>query len=298
MDENAFGMVRAEWARVCERPGSVEAVRGWLVEAGLRVPVGPECGLDDLLQGLKRGGGQAFSDQWLSVLVQRVLDGSELAALMVVQAMSPSALKTVRRLCAQYADASLDDVAQVVLSSLYEVVRRYPLTRRPAKIALNISMDAHHLASRELAKFALSTSMDAHHLASRELRRAEAPLAAPADVSDVQWVLADRDGDHPVAAAEQAQLAATAVEAGLGDVGGDLSGARGELVELLVWALRERVLGRESARALTDHYRDGSLGDVAAARAAGVSAAAWRQRRSRAVRQLRDAAPLWLAQAA
>lgn len=279
MDENAFGMVRAEWARVCERPGSVEAVRGWLVETGVRAPVGPECGLDDLLQGLKRGGGQAFSDQWLSVLVQRVLDGSELAALMVVQAMSPSALKTVRRLCAQYADASLDDVAQVVLSCLYEVVRRYPLTRRPAKIALNISMDAHHLASREL-------------------RRAEVSLAAPADVSDVQWVLADRDGDHPVAAAEQAQLAATAVEAGLGDVGGDLSGARGELVELLVWALRERVLGRESARALTDHYRDGSLGDVAAARAAGVSAAAWRQRRSRAVRQLRDAAPLWLAQAA
>lgn len=277
MTENAFVLARAEWARVCERPDALETVWGWLVEAGVPIPRGAAVGgLDELLRRLKRGGGQAFSDQWLGVLLERVLEGSELAAWVVVEAMSPSAMKSVRRLCLRYVDVPLDEVAQAALTSLYEVVRRYPLERRRRKIALNISMDTYHLASRELG-------------------RQETPFLDP---REGPAVLDEQDEDHPVFAAARSRLAAAAVEVGLGDVVGDLSGARGELVELLIWALRERLLDQGSVRVLTDHYREGALGDVEAARVAGVSAVALRKRRSRTVRQLREVAPLWLAQAA
>jgi hypothetical protein len=50
------------------------------------------------------------------------------------------------------------------------------------------------------------------------------------------------------------------------------------------------VLSRGAAAAIADHYREDGPDDRTAAQAAGMSPAAVRQRRSRAVRQLRDAA--------
>lgn len=259
------------------RPDGADEVRGWLHEEGVELPAAG-CGLAELLTALKRGGGQEFSDRWLTALLRRARSGSELAALMVVQAMSPSAMKSLRRLGDLAGDAgfSRDESAQLLVGTLFEVVRTYPLERRPHKVALNISWDTHQRASREM---------------QREVRAQKA--------TSQRTTVGQVVGPDPAAAAERALLADQAAEMGLGAYeSADLTGARGELVDLLVWALRERVVGREGVQVLADHYREGALGDVEAARAAGVSAAAWRKRRSRVVQQLREAAPQWLAQAA
>ncbi|MFD4482806.1 hypothetical protein ACFWPU_42795 [Streptomyces sp. NPDC058471] len=50
--------------------------------------------------------------------------------------------------------------------------------------------------------------------------------------------------------------------------------------------------------AISDHYREaGAVSDAAAARSAGISTAASRQKRRRAVVRLRTAAPIWAAAA-
>ncbi|MBB1260166.1 hypothetical protein [Streptomyces alkaliterrae] len=271
--ENAFDLVRAEWGQMCAQPGTVERVHSWLVESGVPVDVDATEGLDGLLRALKRG--SVPSDRWLAVLVKRAAAGCELAALVVVVAMVPAALRSVKQLRLRY-EVPVDEVAQVVAASLYEMVRRYPLARRPEKIALNIAWDTSKRAAREL--------------------QSELPS------SDLEWIeeyvgsLVDEE--DPVRLAEQAQLAEDVVTAGLGELG-DLEGARAEMAELLVWALREQVLERAGVETLVTFYREGAPADAVMARQVGVSAAVLRKRRSRAVQQLRAAVPRWrLAQAA
>lgn len=273
---NAFAHLQSEWQRACAVPGSAAAVRGWLVEDGVELrPMG--SGLPALLHALKYGGGQEFSDQWLSTLLRRVAGGDELALLVTVQAMTPSTMKSMRRLRVQYqeeAGYSTAEFAQLAVTAVLEVVRRYPLERRPQKIALNIAWDTYQRASREIQR----------DLRAEKLTRTQ--------VSQIPVPDPEEQAHRQLMVEEAARL-------GVGDFDvDDLTGARAELVELLVWALKERVVGREGVRALTDHYREGAPLDRVAAQKAGVSAVAWRRRRSRAVQQLRNASGRWLAEAA
>lgn len=97
--------------------------------------------------------------------------------------------------------------------------------------------------------------------------------------------------DDPAETAWQTALGQQAVEAGLISAGEIPDGARGELVELLVWAVAAGLLDAVRARVIADESRAGAR---ESAQRAGVSAIAWRQRRSRTVRQLRAVADQWV----
>ncbi|MFE7113246.1 hypothetical protein ACFU98_44335 [Streptomyces sp. NPDC057575] len=96
--------------------------------------------------------------------------------------------------------------------------------------------------------------------------------------------------DDPAETAWRTALGRQAVEAGLLRAGEVPDGARGELVELLVWAVTVGLLDVMRARVIADESRTGAREN---AERAGVSAVTWRQRRSRTVRQLRPIADQW-----
>ncbi|WP_051857027.1 MULTISPECIES: hypothetical protein [Streptomyces] len=282
---NCFRVLAADWRQLCAEPRNAARVRAWL--QGAEVPQLPqECGLEDLLAGLKNS--RVDSDVWLRPLLDRGLGGgpdAQLAVRVVVEAMTPSALSAVRRLRAAWS-APVDDVAQIVLSALYSAVAGYPLARRPRKIAANLARETYFGALRELRR---------EQCTSEGLLEQAETLAEP-----------EGGASDPVTAAHLALLEEAArdllpePETGQapGAGAGELVGARAELVELLVWALRSRVLTPERVRVVADHYRPAAPGDVQAAGRLGVRPATLRQWRSRAVRELRRSAPEWLAQAA
>ena len=68
------------------------------------------------------------------------------------------------------------------------------------------------------------------------------------------------------------------------------SGERGELLDLLLWALDQRVITTGQARALSEHGQVGA--DTAASRAAANRA------RERGIHRLREAASRYLAETA
>ncbi|MEV0604660.1 hypothetical protein AB0I82_35920 [Streptomyces sp. NPDC050315] len=284
--QDAFSRLTTEWAWVCAKQDNTDVIFGWLADAGVltATDLADLAGLEELLplmQERDRAQGRAHSDLWLGALLRQAMAegaAAQLAARVVVQTMLPSARRTATRLLRSYG-RRYDEVAQAVIASLCQVVRSYPLARRPQKIAANLAMETLHLASRELQRECEAIGEELHEEVAEQT---EAGSAA-----------------DPVACAEVTLLAEAAAACGLetsGDAG--LAGARGEMIELLVWALSEKVLAEDGVRAITDHYRAGALPDREAAQAAGVAPAAWRRRRSRAVERLRDAAPQWLAQAA
>ncbi|MEU1628188.1 hypothetical protein ABZ746_23230 [Streptomyces sp. NPDC020096] len=283
--ENAFDRLNADWALVCADVSRAEVVTGWLVEAGVFTEREAPEDLAELLAELElrdRACGRSHSDRWMAALLRHVSRPDEqgrLAARLLVQAMLPSAMRTTRSL--RRDGLAFAEVAHIVIGALYEVVRTYPLQRRPRRVAANLAMDTLRLARRELRWGGVLEDTE------------------PLEASPALRVAAD-DPD-PYERAALAELAEEAAVAGLADPATpaeELAGTRGELVELLLWALREQVLDEQSVAAIGDHYREVADADDVAAGAAGVSAAAWRKRRSRAVQRLQQAAPRWLADAA
>ncbi|SHN31124.1 hypothetical protein [Streptomyces yunnanensis] len=271
--------LNAEWEWLCADSGNSDRVRSWMLDAGVLDEDQPPAELGELCTLLRKRSerdGPEFSDAWMGVLLHRVSAGdgrdAELAARVLVQAMLPLACRVLRD-CVRSGESS-EDVAQVVIASLWEVVRTYPIARRSRKVASGLRMELWHRVSREL---------------KREL--------APSEHLDEAWVAALPGGVEPADAVAPVLLARAAEEAGLRAAVGaveELAGVRGEMVALLVWALEREVLTAEAASGICDHYREGAPQDVAAASAWGVSPVALRRRRSRAVSRLRQVAPQWV----
>ncbi|MCB5910401.1 hypothetical protein [Streptomyces pinistramenti] len=271
--------LNTEWEWLCAEHCNAERVRSWILAADVLDEDGAPAELGELCALLRQRSdreGPDFSDAWMGTLLNRANAADErdaaLAARVLVQAMLPCAQRMMRRSLRNGEGA--EDVAQVVIASLWEVVRSYPVARRPRRIATGLRMELWHRVSRELKQ----------------------ELAPSADL-DEAWAAVCPGEDELSRSAEPALLARAAEQAGLQDAVGaaeELEGARGEMVALLVWALEREVLTAEAASGICTHYREGAPRDADAARALGVSAVALRRRRSRAVAQLRQAAPQWV----
>ncbi|MFJ2060365.1 hypothetical protein ACIOMM_31120 [Streptomyces sp. NPDC087908] len=270
MDIRVFKGLNAEWALVCAEPGSGEQVRGWLEQAGvLRRGEGP-AELEELLGWIgvrDRRLGREHSDRWMRALLAVASDeGAEarLAARVVVQAMLDGAVRMTLSLLRPGRD--FDEVGQVVVASLYGVVRSYPL-HRARKVAANLLMETLHQASRELLND---------------------------DPQGLEWgaVLEGLPGVEDVAEVVcRKALAEQAVAGGLAVAAEELQPAQAELAELLLWGVQQGLLTPARARQIAGEVREESR---AAAPEAGVSAVTWRKRRSRRLARLRSVAELWV----
>jgi hypothetical protein len=79
------------------------------------------------------------ADRVLVALVARAIDGNGLAARVLVQLLLPGARRLARR---WWALGDRDERAAATIAAVYERIRRYPLERRPARVAANVLMDA------------------------------------------------------------------------------------------------------------------------------------------------------------
>lgn len=271
-----FESLDAEWALVCAEAGRAEMVLGWLREGGVLFGDERARGSSELLAELEcrdRAQGRVHSDRWMRVLLERAAGegaGAQVAARVVVQAMLPGAVRMTQRLLR--AGRDFDETGQVVVACLYQVVRRYPL-HRTSGVAANLLLETLHLASRELQADTETDAVPWHPV----LESAAVPGEPAADdTTETVW---------------RTVLRRQAAEAGLLRAGEVPDGARGELVELLAWAVAAGLLDVVRARVIADESRAGAREN---AERAGVSAVTWRQRRSRTVRQLRPIADQWV----
>ncbi|MEV5600318.1 hypothetical protein AB0L33_02620 [Streptomyces sp. NPDC052299] len=264
-NDGLVGRLNAEWAGLSQDETFRLHLRRWYGDPAL---TGPQSVLD-ALRACRTSGDQ---DRILLPLLRAAVTGGPggpLAARTVVQTMLPKAIRIARsQLRPQY---DWEETVSLTVGALYEVVRTYPVHRRPRRIAANLALETLRLTRRLTAPDPSAVPLDPDSAAGFL-----AADACPASQAELTLLLA-RAADYRLLAEDDPGRA----------TGWD---ARAELVELLVWALESGALGVEDARLITGYYRDRPTGHPATPRPSARDGARQRQRRSRAVRRLAVAA--------
>lgn len=281
----ALERMNRDWEVLNSDRRAADRITHWAEEdvelAGVRTP-------QDIIKrliSLYRGGDWAGHNGAMTVLLRRAAgDGfdSELAWKVAVRVLLPKALLMAKTQLRPGLDWEV--ILSTVLSALFEVVRTYPLARRPHAIFVNVAMDTLTLAQSTLA----ADFDDRREL--RRIARSLAPLAG-----DPQVPLLSTEGADPSLQIELADLLAHAAELEL--VSRDEpelneGEARTELLALVRWAVDIQALNVSAAQRITEYYLSSSLDpdqEFRTTRAMGAEGARLRQRASRAVRPLRDA---------
>jgi hypothetical protein len=179
-----------EWARLGADPRAARRLPDVCAAAG---------GAGSLadVERFVRAAGPAEADAVLVALVARAVEGDELAARVLLQLLLPGVRRLVRT---WWALGDHDERAAAAVAAVYDRIRRYPIVRRPRRVAVNVLMDA-----------------------AADLRRAArpgmGPAPAPARLESLPpgWEPADQPVAHP--AVELADALRDAVDAGLVSAG-------------------------------------------------------------------------------
>lgn len=133
-------MLDREWQRIARCPRTVHAANTW------RVCPTQFSSLDELLTAAGYHGKKCdpVADQVLARLVRHAAD-DQLAARIVLQRVLPPIIAIARRR-GKTCGGGFDEAMGSVLSHVWEVIRTYPIERRPAKIAANIVRDTEYFA--------------------------------------------------------------------------------------------------------------------------------------------------------
>jgi hypothetical protein len=279
----ALQRMNRDWEVLCSDPRAAGRIARWSEDDVELADVRTPQDIVERLVSLFRRGDWAGHDRTLAVLLRRAAaDGfdSQVAWKVAVRILLPKAILMAKTQLRPGVDWEV--IFSTVLSALFEVVRTYPLERRPRAIFANLSMDTLMLAQSILA----DDFDDRREL--RKITRSLAPLAGDPQVP----LLSAEEGD-PVLQVELADLLAHAAELEL--VSRDEpeltdGEARTDLLALVMWAVDIQALKVSDAQRITEYYLSTSLDQAfRTTRAMGAEGARLRQRASRAVRPLRDA---------
>ncbi|HEY8524801.1 MAG TPA: hypothetical protein VIL48_07565 [Acidimicrobiales bacterium] len=197
------------------------------------------------VEGFVRSAGAAEADRVLVGLVARAVEGDTLAARVLLQLLLPG----VRRLARTWwALGDADERAAAAVAATYDRIRRYPLARRPRRVAANVLMDA----AAEL----------------RRAARAAARTAGPR-VTTVGPAVAGGDG--------------AGIEPLVEPVAGDSVHPAVELADVLADAVDDGRLSRDDAELIAASRIAGtSLSEIARRRGAKLRTLQWRRKRAEA----------------
>lgn len=119
-------------------------------------------------------------------LAGRVRDGSDIAARALLQLLLPGTCRLAAR---WWALGSSEERAAAAVAAVYGRIRRYPLDRRPARIAANVLLDA----NQDLARSARRILSEREHTASLEPRLflAAAQEPGPSPAAELREVVQD-----------------------------------------------------------------------------------------------------------
>lgn len=280
-----FHRLDAEWAALCADAAVQAAVADWLVTDRLADDVAAvtdawvrNLGPAQLLAALRPGDGRLtdeLTDAVLRALLRRAAGrdrSATLAARIVVQAMTPAAVRITRGQVRPFGGRSFNDIGHMTVAALFEVARSGRIHARPGRPAANLALDTLRYLCAELA-------------ADREARAED--LAAAEDLPD--------RAPGPARMAEAAEVRTAAAAAGLTPAGPagetEATSARLELLELVLDAMDAGALSPADGRAIAWHCT-AAIPDTEAAARAGTTAGAWQRRRSRAVARLTAALQL------
>ncbi|HBF83821.1 MAG TPA: hypothetical protein DD420_29010 [Streptomyces sp.] len=282
-----FHRLDVEWAALCADTAVQVAVADWLVADQLaddvsavadfvtdavaddRAALGPA----QLLAALRPGAGHV-TDPLLRSLLRRAAGRDRtavLAARIVVQAMVPAAVRITRGQVRPFGGRSFEEIGHMTVAVLFEVARSGRIHSRPGRPAANLALDTLRHVCAEVA-------------ADREA--GGEPLAAAEHLADhtpgpAQTVMAGAVRTAAAAAGLTPDHHASDAEA---------TGARLELLELVLDAIDGGALTPADGHAIAWHYA-AAIPDTEAAVRAGTTASAWQRRRSRAVARLAGALP-------
>ncbi|MFE4873461.1 hypothetical protein [Streptomyces sp. NPDC056682] len=279
-----FDRLDAEWATLCADVTVQGAVADWLMADHLADDVAAvtdswvrTLGPAQLLAALTprpAHHSDALADAVLRALLIRAAGhdrSSTLAARIIVQAMVPAAVRMTRGQVRPFGGRSFDTVGHTVIVALYEAARSGRIHHRASRPAANLMLDALRQVCRELAADHEARGVDLSLV--QDWADAELGPAGYAHAWTVQAAAAAA-GLHPNNSNEQ-----------------EVGQARLDLLALLLDAMEAGTLTAADAQSIAWHYTTLPLPDPDAARRAGTTAQAWRQRRSRAVHALRATRP-------
>ena len=137
---NPAAALQAEWQRLSHCPRALKKVNAWGLTSRTI------WSLDEVLRlaGFQGGKCDPVADQVLASIVRRAA-ADDLAARIVLQRVLPPMLAIARRRGLGHG-ATFDYAFGHVLSHAWEIIRTYPIVRRPRKIAANIVRDIEYFA--------------------------------------------------------------------------------------------------------------------------------------------------------
>lgn len=137
---NPITALETEWGRLVYSPRALAAVNSWkLIDTRF-------WSLDEVLQAAGYRGKKCdpVADQVLAGIVRRA-GHDPLAARIVLQRVLPPIVAIARRR-GKLRSIGFDVALGLALSHAWEIIRAYPIERRPAKIAANIVRDIEYFA--------------------------------------------------------------------------------------------------------------------------------------------------------
>jgi hypothetical protein len=131
-------MLEREWVRLRHGKGAARRLADVCAIAG---------GASTLaeVEGFVRGASAEEADAVLLALVRRAVEGDELAARVLLQLLLPGTRNLARR---WWAIGDHEERAAAAVTAVWQRICRYPVARRPGRVAANILMDA----ARELRR--------------------------------------------------------------------------------------------------------------------------------------------------
>ena len=139
---NVFDLLDGEWQRLrCDRAAARRLADVCEVAGSGRT-------LADV-ERFVRAASPEDADRVLLALVRRAVDGDTLAARVLLQLLLPGTRRLARR---WWALGESDERAAAAVTAVYHRIRRYPLARRPGRVAANVLMDAAHELRRAVPR--------------------------------------------------------------------------------------------------------------------------------------------------
>lgn len=127
-----FELLDGEWRKLAEDTNRARKLRDVCRAAGGAATLGA-------VERYVRGADHKDADRVLVALARRAVAGDDLAARVLLQLLLPGTRNLARR---WWALGDNDERAAAAVAAVYQRIRRYPIERRPAKVAANILMDA------------------------------------------------------------------------------------------------------------------------------------------------------------
>ena len=223
--DSVFTQLDREWISLIRRPSTAD-------ELGAACALAGASGLDGLVSAVRRAAPEA-ADTVMAQLARQAQDGSDIAARALLQLLLPGTCRLAAR---WWALGPSEERAAAAVAAVYARIRRYPLARRPRKIAANILLDANQDLAR-LARRAVADRQSVAPLEPRLLRgRLEEPEPTPGE--ELQDVIDDAVAAGRVPSQWAALIVATHIE---GDDLPSIARRTGTPVRTLQWRRRAAV---------------------------------------------------------